>query len=353
MPTPAYIVVADRLLENYYNMQKRMKPCEIAYSMKANPCFEVAQILANTDTRYEVCSLKDAIVLNDIGVTPDKYYCGAVVMTEAEISALYKIGCRIFTYDTIEQLRRIRTVCKNNVMLILRLRVNDIVDGAIGYGMPSEQIINNPQILMDADCISFHISDHHDMTGTFKAITKCELLMQMENKISFLNIGGSYTLNGDETTYHTLRSILERIREQYSIRIICEPGSALVDTAVDALVICVMVQEQNGFFDIFLDGGIPSGMTRKANEIINLTEYRPSQRHIYRFFDTTSMKRLLFQTRLNIELHNGDLLLFRNYGAYSYCYSNIFHSRSIPAVYMIKENSEIESLVSRISTRHE
>lgn len=348
MRTPAYLVIEEQLLQNYHRMRQRMAPCEIAFSMKSNPCWEIVDILAKTDARFEVCSIAEMQSLRKAGVDPALAHCGIVVMNEEEIAAFYTAGCRIFTYDSPEQLRRIRRSCGSDVSAILRVQVSDLSPGAISYGMTPKQIELEEEVLWEADGVSFHISDHQNMDATLQAIARMETLVCRNPRISLFNIGGSYSLWGDEDDYATLRQTLERIRDQYGVHLLCEPGSALANTAVDALTSCVMVQERGGFFDVFLDGGIPSGMTRKPAEIQNLTAERRQKKTIYRFFDTTSMKRLLFQTRLELELHSGDLLLFRHYGAYSYCYSNLFHSRPFPAVYRVKEYDDIVSLVSGI-----
>lgn len=349
MRTPAYLVIEEQLLDNYRRMRERMAPCEIAFSMKSNPCREIAEILAKTDARFEVCSLAELQSLREAGVDPARAHCGMVVMKEEEIAAFYAAGCRIFTYDSPEQLRRIRRGCESAVSAILRVQVSDLSPGAIGYGMPPEQIEAEEEALREADGVSFHISDHQNMGATLRAIARLEALVRRNPRISLFNIGGSYSLRENEEDYAALRQTLERIREQYGVRLLCEPGSALADTAVDALTSCVMVQDRGDFFDVFLDGGIPSGMTRKPAEIQNLTAQRRRRKTIYRFFDTTSMKRLLFQTRLELDLRSGDLLLLRHYGAYSYCYSNLFHSRPFPAVYRVKEHDAIASMVSGIS----
>lgn len=346
MNTPSYVIIEQSLLENFSAMQKRMSPCRVAYSMKANPCKEVVNILKNTEACFEISSLAEAKTLHDLQVDPSRMYCGLVVMSEKEIYDIYEQGCRVFTYDSSEQLRRIIKCCGENVKRVLRIRINDLVDDSIGFGMNLDLLEKNPECLEKASGLSFHISDHSDMSLTIEAVRRLAELSEKEGaNIEMLNIGGSYSLYEDEEGYVVLRNYLKDLVSRRNIEILCEPGSAVVNTAVDALSRCIMVINQDGFLDVFIDGGIPSGMTRKPDEIVNLSSDKKMKRTICRFFDTTSMKKLLFTTRIDFTVNSGDILLFKGYGAYSYCYSNIFHSRNIPKIYTVGKENEIDSLV--------
>ena len=349
MITPSYVVVHNRLISNYEKMKERMNPCVVSYSMKANPCYEVASVLKETDTRFEVSSVQEMQILHDLNIGSERIYCGLAVMTVDEIAKFHELGCNTFTYDSIEQLHRIQQCCEKNVKKILRIRINDLVKDSIGFGMDMKLVQKNLEAIMEADGLSFHISDHSNMEGTMKAIERLESLLKYNSSIQLLNIGGSYSLKEQEAAYVNLRSYIQRIVSSYNIRVMCEPGAAIVDTAVDAVSRCIMITKQEGFLDVFLDGGIPSGMTRKPQRIENLSPSQETTKYICRFFDTTSMKRLLFQTRLKFTVNNGDILLLREYGAYSYCYSNIFHSRPVPKVYLVRMDEDIESLVSTVS----
>lgn len=349
MITPSYVVVQNRLINNYEKMKKRVAPCRVAYSMKANPCVEVSSVLKETDISFEVSSIQEMQILNDLSIPTDRIYCGLTVMSVNEIVRINQLGCNTFTYDTIEQLHRIKKCCGEKINKVLRIRINDLVKDSIGFGMDVKSIHKDSESILEADGLSFHISDHSNMASTIEAIQRLESLLKYNPKIKIFNIGGSYSLEGDETEYLNLRKYIQELKNRLNIEVLCEPGSAIVNTAVDALSKCIMVTEQDGFLDVFLDGGIPSGMTRRPKEITNLSFAQNTTKYICRFFDTTSMKKLLFQTRLRFTVKDGDILLLKEYGAYSYCYSNIFHSRPVPEVYAVRKDEDIESLVSTIS----
>jgi len=322
----------------------RMEPCKVAYSMKANPCPQIPAVLSKTQAWFEVSSIAEAETLQACGIAPDRMYCGLVATSQAELTKLETIGCRAFTFDTFRQAEKIKYL-RYPSNKILRVRVNDLVVDSIGFGMPYDTILQNPDILKETDGLSFHISDHTDMNKTIAAVDRLVTLAEFSPSVTFLNIGGSYSLSGNDEDYRILRTHLKDIQQHTGLDIICEPGSAIVDTSMYALTRCVMVCEQEGFTDVFIDGGIPSGMMRKPGRIMNLTGETAVRRHFYRFFDTTSMKKLLFQMHLAFRIQEDDLLCLTDYGAYSYCYSNIFHSRPLPTISVIKEEALIEQLV--------
>ena len=322
----------------------RMAPCIVAYSMKANPIKQIPTVLSNTHARFEISSLAEAETLCMCGIEPHRMHCGIVVATQEELLQIESKGCNVFTFDSYRQLEKLKNL-RHPSKKILRIRVNDLVPDSIGFGMPYDVILSNPYILTETYGLSFHISDHTNMTKTIEAIDRLVALTHLSKTIKLLNIGGSYSLSGNEDDYCSLRSHLHEIRQNTGLEIICEPGSALIDSSMYALTKCVMIYEQDGFTDVFIDGGISSGMTRRPRNIINLSNKVPIKRHFYRFFDTTSMKKLLFQLHLPIKIQENDVLCFSDYGAYSYCYSNIFHSRPIPQVHSIKELKLIDELV--------
>ena len=258
MKTPSYVVIKQILLENFDMMQKRMAPCRVAYSMKANPSKEVVDILKETDAYFEISSLAEAEILLNLQVDASRMYCGLVVMSEEEICDIYQRGCKLFTYDSSEQLRRIIKCCGENVKRVLRIRVNDLIENSIGFGMDLHTLDKDPECLKKATGLSFHISNHTDMALTIEAIRRLEKLSDKEGaNIEMINIGGSYSLYEDEKEYATLREYLKDFVSRSNIKILCEPGSAVVNTAVDALCRCIMVIQQDGFLDVFIDGGIP------------------------------------------------------------------------------------------------
>jgi diaminopimelate decarboxylase len=312
--------------------------------MKSNPTNVVASVLSEMDCGFEVSSLAEAQILNNLQVGEKRIYCGLPVLTNEQVMIFLEFGCKRFVYDTIRQMKRL--VCfAPNTQKVLRLTVDDLSPGAIGFGVSIAELEANPELLTEADGMSFHISNHSEINQTLLALDRVEQLMITTPKIRLLNIGGSYTLTGQEEDYESLRLRLYALMRQHNLTLMCELGSAIVNTAGNVLTRCVMVRDRGGFTDVFLDAGVPAGVMRSPKKLYNLSQPNPLHRHFYRFFDTTSMRQLLFQMHIKQNISEGDLLKLTDYGAYSFCYSNRFHSQPMPEIFLFQEEQEFEKLV--------
>jgi diaminopimelate decarboxylase len=344
MNTPCYVIVAEILKDNLERMKKRLAPCSIFYSMKSNPSRPVAEVLAGMNCGFEVSSLAEARILRNLRVDGERIYCGLPVLTDEQVAAFLELGCSRFVYDTQRQLKRL-TALAPNAQKILRLAVDDLSPGSIGFGLSESEVKSYPNLSVNADGLSFHISDHSYMNQTLLALERAERLIEFMPQARLLNIGGSYTSIGQDEDYEALRLQLEAFVNRCNLTLMCEPGSAVVNTAGSVLTRCVMVRERDGFTDVFLDGGIPAGVMRPPGRLFNLLNPETCRRHFFRFFDTTSMRRLLFQLHLKQGISEGDLLRLTDYGAYSFCYSNRFHSQPMPETLLFREEQDFEKLV--------
>lgn len=350
MNTPSYIVISDILIKNYKSICNQMKECKVAYSTKANPSETVINILEREAANFEICSIKELELMNKLKIGAERFYCGLPVMKKEWIEIFYEKGCRNFIFDSSEQLMDYMKYAPE-ARYILRIKIDDISQNAIGYGMKIDEVYNQ-----DFDPIiglHFHISDHSNMDTTYAAISRVREILSLHPKIEVVNIGGSYKLlESDE--YSKLNQKIFELKRDFNVDVYCEPGAAIVDSAVYALVKCVRVVEVcDGIYDVYIDGGISSGMMRKPDVIENVVRNGDTKRRVYRFFDTTSIKKLLFQCRLNFMIDKNDILCFKDYGAYTYCYSNIFHSQPIPDVYCVEREEKIGEFIQKFSEAEE
>lgn len=342
MNTPSYVVVSEILAENYKFICKQMNACKVAYSTKANPSEVVIKILEKEGASFEICSIQELEIMNRLNVNAERFYSGLPVMKKEWIQIFYDMGCKNFIFDSTEQLLEYIKYAPE-ARYILRIKIDDISKNAIGYGMPIDDIYQQNFNVIRG--LHFHISDHSNMETTYYALDRVVEILKMYPQIEIVNIGGSYDFSNNDECIRLNKKIL-KLKNDYNVEVYCEPGAAIVDSAVFALVKCLRVSSvSDDIYDVYIDGGIPSGMMRKPKVIENMTNQVASKRRVYRFFDTTSMRKLLFQTILRFEIDKNDILCFKKYGAYTYCYSNIFHSLPIPEVYSVDREENIGKLI--------
>lgn len=350
MNTPGYVVISDILIENYKSICNQMNECKVAYSTKANPSEEVIKVLENEGAAFEICSVQELELMDKLNVGTERFYSGLPVMKKEWIQIFYEKGCRNFVFDSTEQLNDYMKYAPES-RYILRIKIDDISKNAIGYGMTLDEIYQQNFNVIRG--LHFHISDHSDIETTYAALNRVREILKTYPQIEIVNIGGSYELS-DSKKYVKLNQQIDELKKNFNVAVYCEPGAAIVDSAVYALVKCIRVTLVcDNIYDVYIDGGIPSGMMRKPEVVKNMTRHIDSKRRVYRFFDTTSMKKLLFQCRLKFVINKNDILCLKRYGAYTYCYSNIFHSQPIPEVCCVEQEEKIGELIQKFSETEE
>jgi len=337
--TPKYIFDKNELIRCYHEMQKMMPFGDIYYTIKANAEIIVLDVLESIGANFDVASMEEFDRLFTIGVSPKRIICGAPVKKTEMIRHLFSKGCNYFVFEDIGELEKLRKYAPG-AQKILRVYINDIVPDTIGFGMDVEKIDHYkdslPWFLPAVDGITFHISNNVNIEACVKVLERIEkLLLQLRGpKIRILNIGGSYKLTAPTVFFEILNEKLERLKKVYNLRIICEPGAAIVHTAGKIITEVVLIKEQDGFFDVFIDAGAPTGLSNRKPESIKIVnrETESGKRTFYRFFDTTSLHQQLFLFPLKFRIKEGDILELGHLGAYTVCFKNHFHSWKMPAV---------------------
>ncbi|MFC2146188.1 hypothetical protein ACFLRT_02375 [Acidobacteriota bacterium] len=339
MNTPKYVFDKNEIIRCYHEMKKMMAFGDVYYALKANSEIGVLEVLENIGAKFEVASMEEFNKLLTIGVSPRRIICGAPVKKIEMIRHLFSKGCNYFVFEDIRELEKLQKFAPG-AQKILRVYISDIAPDSIGFGMNVEMINyykdSLPWFLSAIEGITFHISNNDNIDVCIRTLERIEkLLLQMSgNKIKILNIGGSYQLTAPNFFFEILNEKLERIKKVYNLRVICEPGAAIVHTAGKVITEVVLVKDQDGFFDVFIDTGIPSGLNTRRPGSVNIVNrsIEPGKRTFYRFFDTTCLHRQLFLLPLKYKIMEGDIMELGNLGAYTVCFKNDFHAWKKPAV---------------------
>ena len=334
MNTPRYEFNATQIEKNYYRFKSSIPDTSIFYSVKCNASNIVLQVLNKLGSGFEISSRLEFDRLCQLGVSSKRIICGLPVKPQALISYLFERGIQYFVFDDMQECTKLRTIAPQ-AKKILRLYVKDLGEHCIEYGMPYDVVLSNITQLQDIDGLSFHISENINIDIVFGVLDRIEYILQNIQKRDsrfILNIGGSYELRDDlHTYYEKLNQRLAHLKEQYNLEIYAEPGASIVNTAGKVVSQVVMTKDREGFTDVYLDAGIPVGVMRPPG-IIKVTNHDRCLRksRYYRFFDITSLHRLLFQNKLKWEINEGDFVELGDYGAYTLCYRNDFHCWESP-----------------------
>lgn len=332
MNTPRYEFSETVLSDNYRKMQELLSGCEIHYALKANSDIRVLQALKKAGAFFESASKNEYFRLKKLEVPDEKIIFGLPIKTEALIEELYQAGCRYFVFDDIRELEKLNRLAPH-AKKVLRLYVTDLAPLNIGYGMPVDEIRKNQKengILEHIDGISFHISQNTQIDIMEKVLDRVEALLEQINTKAgspfILNIGGSYSLEPPEGYYETLVKRLKDLQEKYQLKLLAEPGNAVVNSAGQLIAKVIMIKKQEVFYDVYIDGGEPCGMVKDVSEMeVRGTACETEKKILYRFIGLTCQNKVIFTKRLKLKLNEGDVIVLKNYGAYSLIYQNDFH----------------------------
>ncbi len=331
MDTPKYVFDKTVLINNYNQMKKKLRTCDVHFALKSNGNIEVLKVLNSVGASFECASINEYKRLLEIGVNNERIIFGLPIKTEKIISTVYEGGCRYIVFDDMRELIKLEKLAPLSKK-ILRVYVTDLVALNIGYGMYLHQIeeyIQNDNLIERVDGISFHISENTNIENVSKVLDRIEgILKQFASKGKkgiILNIGGSYRLYASDEYYDKLNDRLSEMIKLYQISLIAEPGMAIVNTAGSFMTRVIMTKDQGVFTDVYIDGGLPNGITRSPGSINVLNREKTDCRKIYRFIDITCLNKVLFTKRLSCDIYDDDILEFCEMGAYSIVHQNDFH----------------------------
>ena len=333
MTTPRYEFSKKIMAENL-RWIKRHLGASIFYSLKCNSSPVVLQALSELDCGFEISSRSELDALLSIGIGADRIICGQMIKKCEFIIELKERQINYYVFDDMREYEKL-LVHVPEAKKILRIYVKDLDSYCIGFGMEPDLIDRNLGSMTSLDGLSFHISNNTNIETVIKALDRVESILRRVPIASppfILNIGGSYEISEELLPfYKTVGERLSALRRLYPLTVYAEPGAAIVNNAGRVITEVIMVKEHKGYTDVYLDAGIPIGVMRPPGSIaLQNHSLRHPRRKFYRFFDTTSLHRVLFQGKYDWIIRDKDILELNDYGAYTLCYRNDFHKWEKP-----------------------
>lgn len=333
MQTPYYEFDLNRVQENLKILHASVQPDSLFYALKANSEMEILNALKDCNGNFEIASIGEYLKLKKIGVNSSNIICSLPIKTEEMIDFLYKEGVRYFVFEDFNEYVKLSHLA-SKAKKILRIDITHISPNTIEYGMTEKNLkilLNQKSMNVDnIDGITFYLAKNKDISSILSVLTYCEKIIDIIGNNKILNIGGNYRLPQEVGTeyYERLLKKLNSIRLKYGYVIYMEPGRSIVKSAGKLVTKIIDIKEDK--HQIFLDSGLPTGISYCPNSIINISKTIEMPLKKYDFFDITCSHRLLFSTELPFQVSVGDILEFLNFGSYSICKSSNFHGWETP-----------------------
>ena len=383
--TPAYVYSQSTILRNYESLRRTVShiPGLICYSVKANSHLRILSLLRQAGAGFDVVSGGELARALRAGASPDTIVFSGVGKTQDEIDAGLAAGILMFNVESAGELDLIesRAAALNKVGRV-SIRVNPDVEAdthpyiSTGqmihkFGVPKDEApelyrlaARSPHLKVQG--VACHIgSQILDVEPFLKALD--EILIVARNlaaegiNVEVLDLGGGYGITyGAERPLDVelmARGLEERLSKA-SLRLVIEPGRALVGNA-GALITRVLYVKRNQTKNFVV---IDSGM----NDLMRPTLYG-SYHEIVPARRGTDVRLLadivgplcesgdfFARDRDMPDVQPGDLLAVLTTGAYGFVLSSNYNTRPRPAevlvngaeAELIRERETVEGLMA-------
>ncbi len=338
MDTPYYLFDTNTVKQNHDILKNHLAVDKLFYALKPNSEDRILSVLNANGANFEIASTGELEKLKKLNVEPERIICSLPIKSEKMIESMYNYGIHYFVFDTeLEYFKLRQMAC--DAKLMLRIDITDIAENTIEFGMTYERFIDalkkGTLESEHIDGITFYISKNKNIDKTIRVLEYSEHFLKLLNKKAILNIGGNYRLPNEISLdfYGILNRKLSSLKEKYECILFAEPGRSIVKSAGKLITSVIGVKRDKKY--VYIDAGMPTGISYCPNEIINLTGREVTEPIEYSFFDITCSHRLLFKTWLPFDININDHLEFRNFGSYSICKSSNFHGWETPTCYYI------------------
>jgi ornithine decarboxylase len=364
LPTPFLVTDLRMLTEQIRRFRAALPRVQPFYAVKCNSTPEVARTALAAGAGFEVASLGELRLLQDVGVAPADVLYSNTVKPASHIAAAAADGLWRFAFDSEGELHKIARGAPGSAVYV-RVRVDDsssVFPLSRKFGAEAHEaraLLNVARGLgLIPYGITFHVGSQCTSTSAWvRAIASAGRMMrQLRNdgiEIEMLDIGGGFPARyGDPVpTIGQLGAVIDHALDELlpyvPALVAAEPGRHLVaETAV--MVASVLGREvRAGEEWLYLDVGAYNGLMETQQTVgrwrFPLWSSRPDHAYAPHIpFTVTgpscdSSDTMFYGVSLPETLTEGDRLYVASAGAYTLSYASRFNGFAPPEPYFLPE----------------
>ena len=262
------------------------------------------------------------------------------LIREQEIKAINSFGNSV-TFNSLEQYKRLISYVSSHIKVFIRINpeVSCIKDDRYNpsrsfsqLGVPLSQLEKCPKV----DGIHFH---NNSREGDPRKVLRTIKLIENRLKdqlcdFQYINLGGGYLLS--EQLVEVLNKEQDEWKKKYKVKFIIEPGFDISNSAGFLVSSVVDLFERSGRHIAVLDTSINHlPKVFECQESPEITHHKKTNLYIYILTGATCLAGDVFgEYRLEHKLSLGNLIIFKNVGAYSAVKAHKFNGIEIPQIYL-------------------
>ncbi len=343
--TPLFIISKTLLLEQVARFRKLLPRVEPYYAVKANSNPEIIKVMAAAGLGFDVASVAEIESVLGLGVSPNRLiYANTMKRNEAiEFACQRKVD--LMTFDSEYELVKIaRHAPGTRVLVRVKVpNVGSIVELSLKFGVdPADAVpllLKARRLGLVPVGVCFHVGSQCTHGSNYlEAFELTKIIVndaQLKNvSLEMVDIGGGFPIrhfDSDEDWFASMAPAmnleLDRLFDR-SLRVIAEPGRALVGPACLLLMSVIGKSIRNNKHWYFLDDGVYGAL---SGLIFDHCKYqfgalKHGATQLTTLAGPTCDSLDIISTAEELpELEVGDLVLARNIGAYSLASATTFN----------------------------
>jgi ornithine decarboxylase len=344
--TPLFIIQRLALIRNLNRFRTLMPRVEPFYAVKANSHPEILKIFHKKGSYFDVASQGEMEALFKIGIPAKRMLFANTIKKNETLKFVKNHGIRLMTFDSEYELYKISELAPNSEVLV-RVKVSNvgsIVELSVKFGIdPSDAIpllIKAHKLGLKPVGLSFHVgSQCLKVENYIEALEMASIIFHdaklKQLPLEILDIGGGFPIKHFDyeddffaKMTPTINKEIDRLFDQ-SIRIIAEPGRALVGSACTLVMSIIGKSIRFNKHWYYLDDGIYgslSGLLYDHCKYQYKTLHKGKPQISTLAGPTCDGLDIISYMEEMPELEIGDIIYVPNIGAYSIASSTNFNS---------------------------
>lgn len=345
--TPAFVVDGAEVLNALKTLAnlREHSGCKVLYSIKALPLFAVLELAKPYLDGFSVSSLFEARLADEILAGQGSIHLTTPGIRPDELAELASL-CSHISCNSISQYRQVASVAQNRTSIGLRINPKLSFTADARYD-PCRQFsklgadisdVLSPDITQQIKGLHFHtVFSATDYAPLMQTLDKLRHFMgDGLARLDWLNLGGGYLFDQIADS-NSFIGLVSQLKKEFDLDVYIEPGNAIIGKAGYLLATVVDCFDSDGKAIAILDTSVnhhPQVFEYQRQP--ELVEQDPNGLYPVILAGSTCLAGDIFgEYRFNQPLLVGDVVVFKQVGAYSLVKANRFNGYNLPDVYTV------------------
>jgi ornithine decarboxylase len=361
--SPLFLIDAQRVRAQYRALGAALPGVGLYYAIKSLPHPAIVQVLKQEGACFDLATNGEVQLVRRLGVAPERCIHTHPIKRDGDIRTALDFGVTHFVVDNEDELRKfVRYRGRAALLIRLAFRSDAVVDLSRKFGCEPEALPGllalAAELRIDVAGLSFHAgSQAANPQMHVRAIEVCAELMRRARdrgqRLELLDIGGGFPtdyLNGAppvpiEEFCAPIRAALEPLGG--GVRIIAEPGRYLSAPSAVAVASVMGRAERDGRWWYYLDDGLYGSYSGQMFDhaqypIEALAAAGPTYPSVLAGPTCDSID--VIREHIDLpKLEQGDLVVGRVMGAYTWASSTEFNFFPRPTVIALDRGRRIQA----------